>query len=796
MILKKLKLENIRSYVKEEIGFPEGIVLLSGDIGAGKSTILLSAEFALFGIMKGDLSGEGLLRHGEKQGSVELTFDIDGKEITIKRVLKRTSNGIKQEAGHIIMNGTQKDLTPVELKTIILDLLGYPKELLTKSKALIYRYTVYTPQEAMKHILFDEKEGRLDTLRRIFGIDNYKRIIENTSIYTRSLKEKMKELSGSMLALEEKKEELRKKESDMKLVEEKLSNLKPEIAMAKQDINQKQKNIEEKHNDIKKLQEARNALNVNTAKLKEKAEQKAKAKIDIEKINITVHELKEKLFSLGFEGISSVPEEIEAEIQQREMQIKEHIMKKSELQERLVGRQEKQSELRKEAAEKKALLGKDEGVIDKKLVEEDMAKLQDALNETKIKLSEAINIKRNLEELKSKLSDLKECPTCLQPVSEEHKHAICSKEESRLKAYNLSSLEKQKAENEKKLQELKKHYAVILEKERQLEKLALVKEELSQKEDQLKQLDIEVIKLKTVLAPLAEFDIELMNDEIKKLKTMHKNIHERKHINAMIDEKSNAKENLETLAKTISEEISLISKYNEELGKKLESLKDVEAAYDRLRHELDSAKEKEKQLELNEVSLKKEIEGIQNLADSLRKDIGIKEKAKESMEKIKGLQTWFDDYFVKLVSLMEKHIMNRVHKEFSELFAEWFSTLIEDDVFSVRLDNEFTPIVEQNGYETSLENLSGGEKTAVALAYRLALNKVINDVVSNVRTKDLIILDEPTDGFSSAQFDKVKEVLEELKMKQIIIVSHESKVETFVEHIINISKNNHISSIS
>ena len=49
MILKQLSLQNIRSYLNETVTFPDGNVLLSGDIGGGKSTILLAVEFALFG---------------------------------------------------------------------------------------------------------------------------------------------------------------------------------------------------------------------------------------------------------------------------------------------------------------------------------------------------------------------------------------------------------------------------------------------------------------------------------------------------------------------------------------------------------------------------------------------------------------------------------------------------------------------------------------------------------------------------------------------------------------------------
>jgi len=42
MEIKKVYLENIRSYKEAEIEFPAGRVLLSGDIGSGKSSVLLA----------------------------------------------------------------------------------------------------------------------------------------------------------------------------------------------------------------------------------------------------------------------------------------------------------------------------------------------------------------------------------------------------------------------------------------------------------------------------------------------------------------------------------------------------------------------------------------------------------------------------------------------------------------------------------------------------------------------------------------------------------------------------------
>ena len=156
---------------------------------------------------------------------------------------------------------------------------------------------------------------------------------------------------------------------------------------------------------------------------------------------------------------------------------------------------------------------------------------------------------------------------------------------------------------------------------------------------------------------------------------------------------------------------------------------------------------------------------------------------------------WLDSFFVNLVELIERKVMFKIYNDFNSLFQNWFSMFMDNDIIKVRLDEEFTPIIEQNGYDIEYQNLSGGEKTACALAYRLALNQVINNIMTNINTRDLIILDEPSDGFSLEQLDKLRNVLQELKMKQVLIVSHENKVESFVDNIIKIKKEGHVSNV-
>ena len=219
MLVKKIKLKNIRSYVDEEIVFPEKTTLLSGDIGSGKSTILLAIDFALFGIRRGELSGSALLRNGTDEGHVTLNFSIDGNDVFIKRTLKKNSNGIVQDSGYLTTNDVTKEFTPVELKQRVLHMLNYPPDYLTK-KSLIYRYTVYTPQEEMKLILLGEKEYRLETLRRVFNIDKYKRIKENSKIIISEIKQKKKEALGTISDLEAKKLKLKEREINLLKIKE------------------------------------------------------------------------------------------------------------------------------------------------------------------------------------------------------------------------------------------------------------------------------------------------------------------------------------------------------------------------------------------------------------------------------------------------------------------------------------------------------------------------------------------------------------------------------------------------
>jgi exonuclease SbcC len=263
-----------------------------------------------------------------------------------------------------------------------------------------------------------------------------------------------------------------------------------------------------------------------------------------------------------------------------------------------------------------------------------------------------------------------------------------------------------------------------------------------------------------------------------------------------LKDKESRKKLLVNEQELMKKEIGQINVRKMELSGKLDGLNGIEEDYKVIRGDFDKNQLDERRLEINRKELEVKVSEISKLVKVLGEEINKKLGLKSMLGKMSQYQNWLDEYFISLMNTMEKHVMLQVYAEFNDLFQQWFNALIEDETLNVRLDDEFTPYVEQNGYETSIDNLSGGEKTAVALAYRLALNKVINDIVGEMKTKDILMLDEPTDGFSSEQLDKIRVVLEDLGIKQVLIVSHESKIESFVDNVIRVNKDEHISEVT
>jgi exonuclease SbcC len=207
--------------------------------------------------------------------------------------------------------------------------------------------------------------------------------------------------------------------------------------------------------------------------------------------------------------------------------------------------------------------------------------------------------------------------------------------------------------------------------------------------------------------------------------------------------------------------------------------------------------------------IRKEITGVSSILAASRakldneqlkiaqnqKNIIESKKWQEKFNRVSQYKEWLEAFFVPAIVQIEKQVLLSILQNFNETYRRWYSILVEDPTKESRIDENFTPIVNQDGYEQEIGFLSGGEKTSIALAYRLTLNSLMRKETESMKS-NLLILDEPTDGFSKNQLGKIREVLDELKSEQIILVSHEKELETYVDNIFQISKLDGVSKVS
>ncbi|MFC1740907.1 AAA family ATPase [Nanoarchaeota archaeon] len=823
MILKSISLRNIRSYTEQYISFPKGSTLLAGDIGSGKSSILQAVEFALFGARRDSISGDALLRKGADDGEVELKLSIDDKEVTIKRRLKRQQRSISQEAGFISINGSKTEGTATELKARIISLLNYPKDLLNKSNSLVYRYTVYTPQEEMKQIIMEAEEHRIDTLRKVFGIDRYKRIAANATAYVRQIKEGKKELQGMMQGIDEKKTELRKRKEELETVNGKKKDILPAVEEIREKKASSRKGLEEKELAVKQLNELKNRSQVCDARLMEIVKNRSKNNSELEETEQAITILKRKLESIFLEEKMFPPiTEVEKDIADREKRMNELSTRNTQLKERQKQIQERITDLKRDIETKdgRARLSKEKEALyhelleklkDKELITKSLQEMDTRLKANQKIMAELSAKKKHSQDIKEKITSLDTCPTCRQDVTEVHKRSIAEEEDHRIEKADaeLDQMNKDRQDIESRLRQHNQKLETLTETERRLaavkvevDNLKTITTELENARKLHADLDQEKLKLMQDLEKLDDRMIQQMTAELEKKRSLLKEINEynlklkeKKHNLASMAEKEQRKEQLTKMQEQLKEEVKQINNDKLTLNEQITRSSDVEKEYQLRKEALEKITDDEKHLEIRLSEFNKELESLDRFMISIQKDITQKEKAGKTLEQLNSVQEWLEKMFINLMGVMERQIMAKVHSQFSELFATWLNTLIEDESISVRIDDSFAPIVTQNGYDTDLTHLSGGEKTSVALAYRLALNKVINDLMTNIHTRNLIMLDEPTDGFSSEQLDKVREVLDQLNMKQTIIVSHEPKIESFVENVIRVHKTDHVSRV-
>ncbi|MGC9123340.1 MAG: hypothetical protein ACP5IB_04615, partial [Thermoplasmata archaeon] len=249
-------------------------------------------------------------------------------------------------------------------------------------------------------------------------------------------------------------------------------------------------------------------------------------------------------------------------------------------------------------------------------------------------------------------------------------------------------------------------------------------------------------------------------------------------------------------------------RYIDELNEKIEKMKNEIIGYENLTKENEDIKNKI-------ISLKKELKGwkdeynknvmeigkIRGIIESKNRELNNrideyneKVKINEKINYLKKVNYWFEEFYIPSIENIEEIIMEKIRRTMNERIQKYFSVLISDPTKSIEIDENFSPNIMQDTYDIDVSSLSGGERSSISLAYRLALNDILRESINSLKD-GLIILDEPTEGFSRDQINKFSDILDSMGLNQIIIVTHERELESIADKIIRVEKENNESRV-
>ena len=673
MLVRRLALRNIRSYSGDEettLDLPEGVVLIEGDIGSGKSSLLYALEFALFGFS--DLKGSYLLNEGRREGKVSVTFETDGTEYTIERSLRAKGKDVVQDECRISTSGEWERLSPSDLKERVVSILGFNEPTHPKAESLVYRYAVFTPQEQMKQILIQNSDERLQVIRRVLGAQSYQVAAENSETVERKVR-------GAALTRRKLAEDLEEKKDEAEAVSKAAARLEADIPR-----------IERRESEAAKLVRTLDAGWKESLRDRE-ALRGAEARIP--RLEEDVADLKREMAE-GEGRLREIESQLTEEI--------EPVVKKFEATPR--------------------------PVLDSKEAEK-------TLNEAREALTHLRDSKRTIEEDIEKARDLVKkgvCPLCGQKISGDvHARTEHSERELKKLGEQIPSSEEEVEGLERKLDSIKAFEEEEKEFHRASKDRSRLEKELSSGRKKLQQ---DNMKLSRALAELKE-------------------------------------------AAARVKETSALSK--EIAG---------------LETKLNSARNEEKAAALELTRAKTELADYSRELERLKAEVEKKEASLRESRRLATYQNWLAEYFRPTVELIEKQTLSQAAARFNGHFQRFFTSLVDDPDMVVRVKEDFSPIFEREGFEQDFDALSGGERTSMALAYRFALNSVVRETVTS--RPELVILDEPTDGFSKEQVFKMRGLLDELDSRQVILVSHEKELESMADHIFRVEKKNGSSVVS
>jgi exonuclease SbcC len=692
MKIEIVQLENIRSHVKSTVPFARGFNCLVGGLGSGKSTILYSIDFALFGEPLGR-SYDYLLREGAENGKVTVQFVQNGKSYKISRGLKRHGKGISQDfeelklfEGENLIASVRSDAVAEQIKAI------------TALDKDLFREIVWVRQEHLKELLDATPRERQKRLDELFGLSDYETAWSTLAGYQKEYdgERKAYEKDPDVVGMEKLNVEYNRTVEQLGIIEIELQDLTKRLGLAK-------KALEEAELKLKKLEDIK-------AQIEELKRKEAQTLANLTNIEDSSASLAEKIEKRKF-AIENLKQRLKS--------------------------METQAETYK-AKLKEVGVSPDQPI---EAIKQYLLAFDDQITSLK---SEQEAARRKMREDQNRISSLSTenlCPLCLQPLTGEYKNGLMQK------------IQTENTERQKTISQL----------QHDIEELQQIKNRANEAFSNLQTL---ILRLEDLKAQI--------NQESQALADLTKEFEEKQKLEKELRAQL---ENLRTE----------ISKFD---------ISELENARTKSRQALQQYSSLESDLRTKEGERKylvQRLEEIKERIDQAQRKVERMEKIAKAVEIINSIRDAYRSIQPKLRSEFVKVLRNFVQQVLDSLVGG------EGTIINVSIDETYTPyVVSESGVEREVSNLSGGERTLLAFAYRLGLGQLIMQSRTG-HGLSMLLLDEPTEslGREDGSIDRLAEAISRFKaIEQIIAVTHSEAFAEKAEHVIRLEKEAGISKVA
>ena len=195
------------------------------------------------------------------------------------------------------------------------------------------------------------------------------------------------------------------------------------------------------------------------------------------------------------------------------------------------------------------------------------------------------------------------------------------------------------------------------------------------------------------------------------------------------------------------------------------------------RHELLNVERRSAEIKATfEAAKKREEQLTAELArfTELRKSLTGEFREKERLEKVAEATAFIRDTLKEAAPRVARNYVHHVSLEANQMFRE----ITGNGDRTLKWADDYSIILEEDGFERPFVSLSGGEQMSAALSVRLALLKQLSDI-------RIAFFDEPTTNMDAERRENFAQAISRIThFDQLFVISHDDTFDSYVDNVL------------